>query len=92
MLNNVHEQYADLQAKVEELKKELAKKPDDEDFRIQSRHYEQHIEELQSKVDELEAALALLDKNNFQHAKPYMVCVPTEVWRKVFPALKQEGE
>ena len=42
-----------LQAKVEELKKELAKKPDDEDFRIQSRHYEQHIEELQAKVDEL---------------------------------------
>ena len=37
---------------------------------------------------ELEGRLTLLENNNFPHAKPYMVCVPVEVWRKAFPALK----
>ena len=45
----------------------------------------------EAKVEELEAALkrlALLEANNFPHAKPYMVCVPTEIWEVAFP--KQE--
>jgi chromosome segregation ATPase len=77
-----------MQNKVEELEAEHQKDHDEIiDLGLQ---YGDRIEDLQAEVEKLEAALALLDKNTFQHAKPYMVCVPTKVWRKVFPALKED--
>ena len=39
---------------------------------------------LQEKTEELEANIKLLENNSFHHAKPYMVCVPSEVWAKIF--------
>jgi len=76
MIERLALEKAQLQAKVDELKKELAKKPDDEDFRIQSRHYEQRIKELErinknrckahlmsiNKIDELEAKVEKLEQ------------------------------
>jgi hypothetical protein len=44
---------------------------------------------LQAKVEELTARLNLLEANNFKHSKPYMVCVPREIWAVAFP--EQEG-
>jgi chromosome segregation ATPase len=48
------------------------------------------IAQLQAKVEKLTARLDLLEANNFQHSKPYMVCVPKEIWAVAFQ--KQEGE
>ena len=45
---------------------------------------------LKAKVEALTARLDLLEANNFQHSKPYMVCVPKEIWAVAFQ--KQEGE
>ena len=43
---------------------------------------------MQATITELEGYLNLMEKNSFHHNKPYMVCVPKEIWNRVFRATR----
>jgi len=78
---------ADRQRLVEDL--ESDKKTLDLVIKTQAKIESESYKRLQAKVEELTARLNLLEANNFQHSKPYMACVPIEIWAVAFP--KQEG-